>query len=592
MGEDLWLLPRPRAVERLGRWVAAPGVVDARVGIATRFAGDEAYRLTVDGDAARGWARIEARTETGARHGRATLAQLVRRFGGRVPAVVIEDAPVFAVRGVMLDVSRDRVPTMECLFETVDLLASLKINHLQVYTEHTFAYRGHEELWAGWSPITPDEARRLDAHCRARGVELAANQNCFGHLSSWLRHPRYAPLAETHGEWVFSNAGQEFPRSGPFSLCPMDPGSLALVEDLLSQLLPCFSSPLVNIGCDETFDVGFGRSRAEVERRGRGAVYAEFVGKIAAAARRHGKRAMFWADIALSDPGSLGLLPGDLIGLAWGYEPDAAFGEWCGTLRRTGHEAWACPGTSSWRSITGRTTERRANIRRAAAEGATAGASGFLVTDWGDTGHHQQWPIALHAIAEGADAAWSGDAADEFDPHVSGLHAFGDARGAIGPWLDRLGDVDVELRRASGRPGPDGAARPLRNASALFTDLHTPLREPAGGDTGRKGLLSTGAAEWEAVAGRIEGLASSMPGVPDARDELLHTLEVARVAARRGLLRRRIGGITAADRRMLAEALQGIVAEHRRLWLARSREGGLDHSCGYYRMIIDDLMDG
>jgi hypothetical protein len=31
--------------------------------------------------------------------------------------------------------------------------------------------------------------------------------------------------------------------------------------------------------------------------------------------------------------------------------------------------------------------------------------------------------------------------------------------------------------------------------------------------------------------------------------------------------------------------LEGIIAEHRRLWLLRSRVGGLDHSCTYYRNI-------
>jgi hypothetical protein len=34
----------------------------------------------------------------------------------------------------MLDVSRDRVPTMATLFHLVDLLAEWKINQLQLYT--------------------------------------------------------------------------------------------------------------------------------------------------------------------------------------------------------------------------------------------------------------------------------------------------------------------------------------------------------------------------------------------------------------------------------------------------------------------------
>src|SRR5207237_8526035 len=98
-----------------------------------------------------------------------------------------------------------------------------------------FAYRGHEEVWRGWSPMRPEEVKELDEYCEVRGVALAANQNCFGHLEKWLRHPRYAALAETRGDWVFENEHERFGRAGPSSLCPTDPGSIARSEDVLGQ---------------------------------------------------------------------------------------------------------------------------------------------------------------------------------------------------------------------------------------------------------------------------------------------------------------------------------------------------------------------
>jgi len=51
------------------------------------------------------------------------------------------------VRGAMLDISRDKVPTMATLYGLVDLLADPTVNHLQLYTEHTFAYARHREVW-------------------------------------------------------------------------------------------------------------------------------------------------------------------------------------------------------------------------------------------------------------------------------------------------------------------------------------------------------------------------------------------------------------------------------------------------------------
>jgi hypothetical protein len=549
-----------------------------------RFAGDESYALHLDH---RG-VSIAARTQEGVRHARRTLAQLRAQYGSSLPCLTIEDAPAFATRGVMLDISRDRVPTMEHLLATVDLLASLKINHLQLYTEHTFAYRGHEDAWRDASPVTPDEVRALDEHCRAQSIDLAANQNCFGHLANWLRLPRYAPLAETHGDWVFEFREERFPRSGPFSLCPTDQASLTFVEDLLGQLLPCFSSGLVNIGCDETFDVGFGRSRAEVERRGpggRASVYMDFVNQIAGVAHRHRKRPMFWADIALSHPESLRATPEDMIGLAWGYEPDSDWARWCSLLRDAGREVWVCPGTSSWRSITGRTTERRANLSSAAREGAAHGASGYLVTDWGDSGHHQQWPIALAALAEAADAAWTGGA-EGYDARAASLHAFGDRTLSMAPWLDRLGDADEPIRAVAGPTISGSGPVRLRNSSALFNDLH--LQLAGGTDQPAKALIATGAKLWEDARDRIRSLGESQDWqhASDYREEIDLTLATALLAANKGILRRTH---RVREDKEWANVAAEILNQHRRLWLRRSRPGGLESSCRHYQRIVDDL---
>src|SRR5207249_10707589 len=126
---------------------------------------------------------------------RATLDQLRRTHAGALPRGTITDWPDTPVRGVMLDISRDKVPTLATLLELVDRLASWKVNQLQLYTEHTFAYRDHDAVWRAASPITADEIRAIDDYCRARHVELVPNQNCLGHMDRWLRHPRYQPLA-------------------------------------------------------------------------------------------------------------------------------------------------------------------------------------------------------------------------------------------------------------------------------------------------------------------------------------------------------------------------------------------------------------
>ncbi len=596
--DELLVIPTPRRVERLGAWVFDPR--SDRVAINHGLA-REGYRLTITGEAGQpGAITIEHADDAGLRHARATLTQLRSRYGDRLPALRIEDWPTFATRGVMIDISRDRVPTMDQLCDLVDRLALLKANHLQLYTEHTFAYAGHEDVWQGWSPMTPAEVRELDDYASARGVQLVANQNCFGHLAHWLRMPKYQHLAETHGDWMFD----VWPRSGPFSLCPTDPRSIEFVRDLLTQLLPNFSTKLVNIGCDETYDIAYGRSKDEVARRGRAAVYLDFVQQVCDEASQLGYRPMFWADIALHEPTCIPQIPQELISLAWNYEPDAPFAEWCRSLSAAGREVWVCPGTSSWRSITGRTSERTGNITAAARDGAAHGATGLLMCDWGDTGHHQTWPITMFGLAHGLASTWNHEAA--FEPKSAALHAIGSPDPGLGLWLQALGDADLSLRQTCGRLSrpklPADQEHRLLNQSALFIDLHNHSFD-AMTEVGRLD-------QWTDVQQRVGVLAAARPNLRlqseppaeaggrsnDSRtainrlnDELSHTLAVAQIAADRGVMRRRPEGLSKDDRAALAVRLRAIMAEHARQWPTRSRHGGLEHSLGFYQKVLTDL---
>ena len=157
-----------------------------------QFPQSQGYRLQVTPAGV----SLIAHDAAGLFYGAQTLAQLFKIDSGSLPIVTIEDWPDFSTRGVMLDVSRDKVPTMDTLLRLIDLLASWKINQLQLYIEHTFAYKNHREVWQNASPFTADEIRTIDSYCRERFIDLVPNQNSFGHMERWLKHSKYAPLAE------------------------------------------------------------------------------------------------------------------------------------------------------------------------------------------------------------------------------------------------------------------------------------------------------------------------------------------------------------------------------------------------------------
>jgi len=187
----------------------------------------------------------------------------------------------------------------------------------------------------------------------------------------------------------------------------------------------------------------------------------------------------------------------------------------------------------------------------------------------------------LNALAHGAHASWNALTAQTVDPAAASLHVLADETLALAPWLSELGNVDLRLRETCGKLSrPDLTA--LRNQSALFIDMFKGLEEQREvGD----------AAEWRRIPDKVAEIAARMPGIGDSQmqNELRHTLQVARFAAERGSLRRRTGGISPQDRKRLRAMLGGIVEEHRRLWLLRSREGGLEHSCSFYEKIGESL---
>jgi N-acetyl-beta-hexosaminidase len=205
----------------------------------------------------------------------------------------------------MLDVSRGKVPTRQTLFELVDGLSAYKYNQLQLYVEHTFDFRSHPEIGAGTDPLTSDDILALDEYCRARHVELVPNLQSFGHQRHLLSLPRYQHLDEVGWRWSLSPAREE---------------TYAVLDDLYTDFLPAFTSPWMNVDCDETWDLGTGQSRALAEQLGKGRLYLQHILKLRDLAAKYGRRIMLWADVLHNHPELMPELPDDVLLLDWEYE--------------------------------------------------------------------------------------------------------------------------------------------------------------------------------------------------------------------------------------------------------------------------------
>lgn len=475
-----------------------------------------------------------------------------------VPVGVIEDAPALPLRGFMLDVSRDRVPTQKQLHRIVATLAALKYNHLELYTEHTFAYSGHESIWAGASPLTPFEVRELDLACASFGIELTANQNCLGHMHRWLTLPEYAHLAEDKGgmEHAFSVQKE------PFSLCPTDPKSLALATDLIDQLLDCHKSRRVNVGLDETFDLGSGRSALECQKKGKGRVYLEYLQKVHAHLESRGAQMLYWGDIITQHPELVPELPTNGVVLLWGYEAGHPFQEQARLFAQSGLDFWIVPGTSSWQSLVGRVDNARANITEAARAALDHGAQGWLVSDWGDFGHWQPWPVSWPGLVLGAGEGWNpgstegADLAAAIDLGIPGARGFGSGIVALG-----------EAHRCMNSPAINGTSPffHLRYAHTALPISRAPGLTP-------EGLRAFAEAKAAAIG--------FLPPEQAITQELRAACAISSVGERIALARlglgegSRIEDVTSQDKAAIRQLLEQAIDLQEKAWAINSRQGG------------------
>ena len=526
----------------------------------------QGYRLRIE----RGGTTVEAADEPGLFYGLQTLKQILRLHGAEVPELLIRDYPDFPNRGYMLDVSRCKVPRMDSLYVLIDRLAELKYNQLQLYMEHTFAFPGHELVWKDASPFSGKEIEEIDAYCRDRYIELVPNLNSFGHMERWLRHPEYHYLAESPDGFV-DPWGNRRPYG---SVLRPNEDSLAFLDGLYREFLPHFSSPRCNIGCDETWELGQGWSRPLVEEKGAARVYLDFLLRIQDLAHQHGRRTQFWGDIILKHPESVAELPPGVTGMLWGYEADHPFDANCRAFASAGIPFYVVPGTSAWKSLLGRVDNCMANLESAAANGLKYGAEGFLVTDWGDAGHHQFLPVGLPGLAYGAALSWNLEGNRRLDLAMAlDTHLFLSCGAGLGEVLLEAGRVYRETKTPT-------------DQSTVFHHLLFGDREKL------NDLMDAADTEaWQRACERLDELATRLrqarPGCADGGlmvDELGANLRMARHGLLRGLNEARpVAGRAKALRTDLSEVIEMFET----LWLKRARPGGLQESLDYLRATRD-----
>jgi hexosaminidase len=376
---------------------------------------DEGYILVPDGQ---GGLAVIAETSAGAFYGAQTVKQLIRGSGKDAVLLVptLRDWPAMANRGLSDDWSRGPMPNMEFLKREIRTLAAYKINIFSPYFEHTFAYEATPVAAFPGGALTPDEARDLVAYAAQYHITVIPEQESFGHLHHLLKFEQFSTLGETpHGS----------------VLAPGEAVTLPLISSWFGELAKVFPAPYAHIGADETFELGLGKKREQVEQQGLDAVYIDFLKKIHATLEPNHKRLLFWGDIAVKSPELVSTLPKDMIAVPWEYRARPDYKPIIEPFTKAGLETWVAPGVSNWSRLYPNNNDALDNIRIFVRDGQALGATGVLNTVWNDDGEgifDENW----YGVLFGAAAGWqSGESSEEAFSSSFGLAFHQDPTGKI-----------------------------------------------------------------------------------------------------------------------------------------------------------------
>ena len=430
--DDLLLYPAPRSLEKgEGTYVLQDGVIrsdDAELAAVSKIIEDarelagvtlnsedsasaqielnhdealdeQGYSLIIDASGV----HITYRDEAGARYAAATLYQIMWQTKQELPYLTIEnDHPDFQYRAFDMDISRNRLPSVDTVKRVIDLLEDLKYNQMFLYLEgFSYAYESYPQVWSGGDPLTPAQARELSEYAAERGIDLIPAQNSFGHSAQWIAHNDFSELGDAKGSTTLNL---------------FDPDTQTFISNLYHDLYAeGFQSDILQVGGDETtLDLANGRAAASWRELHPGEeptqekLYMDSMEIIAQLAEEQQKTMMYWGDMIIHYDlyeEAAQRMPG-AIAMNWGYLYDYDFETSSARLQEAGIPYYVCAGDASWSTITGNTFVMNKNAENAAAAGKKHEALGFAMTNWGDAGHYQNIITTYPAIVYGGGLSW------------------------------------------------------------------------------------------------------------------------------------------------------------------------------------------
>jgi len=338
--------PTPTGASRKSRrqYSAPPGgnctgtVTKVKVDVADAHAQlqhgvDESY--TLDLAAGSDTIDITAGTVYGALHALTTLQQIVINDGsGNMvieQPVAIKDAPLYPVRGIMIDTGRNFI-TKAKIFEQINGMSLFKLNvlHWHLIDSQSWPVEINafpemtEDAYSANEVFTQDMLKEVVAYAAARGVRIIPEIDMPGHASSGWAQIDESLLTCQHSWWSNDNwALHTGVEPNPGQLDILNNKTYEVTAKVYKEMTQVFPDSWFHIGGDELFANCNNFSSAALaffnSGKSMGDLYQVWVDRALPNFRAQANKTfVMWEDVKLSaDVAATGVVPKDVVLQAW-----------------------------------------------------------------------------------------------------------------------------------------------------------------------------------------------------------------------------------------------------------------------------------
>jgi len=327
-------------------------------------------------------------------YGAMSLIQLIEHSHSRqLQYLSITDWPDLNIRGISDDISRGQVSTIENFKRILDFLARHKMNTYMPYLEDMLEFESYPTIGKYRGALSKDEVREMVDYAGERFIDIIPVFQTLGHFENILSLNKFLDYAE-------------YP--GAASLSVSEDKTYTFLENMLNEVFELFPSEYINIGADESYDVGRGKSREMTSKSSIAEVHAGHYKKVYDICKANQKKVIMYGDVILSHKEILELIPKDIIIVDWHYNANSNYTS-TNLFNDTGFEFYISPSVWNYRTTFPAYQVALPNIKSIIKSGIANGSTGMINSNWGDYGAETFKEFVLFGYAWSAQCSWNFD---------------------------------------------------------------------------------------------------------------------------------------------------------------------------------------